>query len=59
MTNSEKIERIERILKENAFDDLTQEELFANFERATITEIKEALWKLYAFMADVCDTLNM
>ena len=59
MNDREKIERIERILNENAFDCLTQEEMFENFETATIAEIKDALWKLYAFMSDVSYTLDM
>ena len=59
MTDKEKIERMTKILNEADFIEVTKDDFMDGFESCTIAELKESMWKLYCFMSDVCDTLNM
>lgn len=59
MTTEQQIARITEIINENDFAEVTKAEFEEAFDDMSITEIKETIWKLYCFMSDVVDTINM
>lgn len=59
MTDKEQIERISKLLNELSLDDITSTEFEETFPRQSINDIKDALWRMYCFASDVCDTINM
>ena len=60
MTDTEKIKRITELVNDLALTDSTREDLESGMEtECTFQDLKEAMWRLYCFASDVCDTLNM
>lgn len=59
MTDTERIERITKLLNELGLEDMTREELEKEIEGHSIKGIKYDAWRWYCFISDVCDTLNM
>lgn len=58
MSDTEKIKRISDLLNEHQWDDISQDEFEQQFEKTTISDIKDALWEFNCFVTDVCDILN-
>ena len=58
MTAEKKIQRIAELLKEWDLS-LTHKEFEAEFMDQPVNDIKDEMWRMFCFISDVYDTLNM
>lgn len=59
MTDEKRIERIGKLLNDLSLDDLEWDEFMHKFERMSLIELKDEMWRIFCFVEDVADTLNM
>ena len=59
MTAEKKIQRITELLKDWDLSELSQEEYEVEFMEQSINDLKDEMWRMFCFMNDVYDTLNM
>lgn len=59
MTDKERIDRISKLLNELDFAEVTHEEYKESIYYESVNDIVSTLWRLYCFVSDVRDTLNM
>lgn len=59
ITALEQTERIAELLNRMDVPDLTMEEFEKWFQRMSVREIKDTLWRFYCFASDACDIIIM
>lgn len=59
MTTEQKLERIEKLVKELDLAEVTKVEFYSEVEKQRLVDIKYEMWKLYCFANDVANTMKM
>ena len=59
MTAEQKLERIEKLVKELDLAEVTKEEFYNEVEEQSLIDIKDEMWELYCFANDVVVTMKM
>ncbi len=59
MTDEKRIERIEGLLNDLNLDDMSWYDFVNKFEKMSLADLKDEMWKIICFVDDVADTLNM
>ena len=59
MTAEQKLERIEKLIKELNLIEVTKEEFYSEVEEQRLVYIKDEMWELYCFANDVTYTMKM
>lgn len=59
MTDKKRIERIEGLLANLNLDDMSWYDFVNKFEKMSLADLKDEMWKIICFVEDVADTLNM
>lgn len=59
MTTEQKLERIEKLVKELDLAEVTKEEFYNEVEEQRLVDIKDEMWELYCFANDVVVTMKM
>lgn len=58
MTAEKKIQRITELLKDWDLS-ISHKEFEAEFMDQSVNDLKDEMWRMYCFISDVNDTLNM
>ena len=59
MTAEQKMERIEKLVKELDLVEVAKEEFYSEVEEQSLVDIKDEMWELYCFANDVAVTMKM
>ena len=59
MTAEQKLERIEKLVKELKLAEVTKEEFYSEIEEQRLVDIKDEMWELYCFAHDIENIINM
>jgi hypothetical protein len=59
MTTEQKLERIEKLVKELDLMEVTKKEFYSEVEEQRLVDIKDEMWELYCFANDVVVTMKM
>lgn len=59
MTREQKIELIEKLVKDLKLAEVAKEEFYSEIEEQRLVDIKNEMWELYCFANDVTNTMKM